>query len=162
MDTAAYDRKFVIFVYPPYNSIFLNFISNSNSHNQIFYFISEFLKLLPLQNEIHQIQTQQSLILYLLVLLLIITCLHYTWVCLKWLRHKRYVQHALKKLKLKKDPLPPTAHLNGGGGGTTIQNMCVINDIERSPSQIYSMTGKREWERESNWCWTSIDFEKST
>ncbi|XP_073825816.1 grindelwald [Musca autumnalis] len=103
----------------------------------------EFIKLLPLQNEIHQIQTQQSVILYLLVLLLIITCLHYTWICLKWLRHKRCFQQALKKLKLKKDPLPPSAHLNGKdlNGGTTIQNMCVINDIERAPSQIYSMTG---------------------
>lgn len=84
------------------------------------------------------------MILYLLVLLLIITCLHYTWKCLKWLRHKRCLQQALKKLKLKKNPSPPTAHLNGKDlGGTTIQNMCVLNDIERAPSQIYSVTGKK-------------------
>ncbi|XP_061386907.1 protein grindelwald-like [Musca vetustissima] len=99
----------------------------------------EFLKLLPLQNEIHQIQTQQSLILYLLIFLLIITCLHYTWVCLKWLRQQRCFRQVLKKLQLKKGPLPPTAHVNGKD--TTIQNMCVINDVERAPSQIYSMTG---------------------
>ncbi|XP_013100432.1 protein grindelwald [Stomoxys calcitrans] len=103
----------------------------------------DYLKLQPLKNEIHQIQMQQSVILYLLILLLIITCLHYTWKCLKWLRHKRCVQQAIKKLKLRrKDPLPPTTHVNGKDlGGTTIQNMCVINDIERAPSQIYSMTG---------------------
>ncbi|XP_075152984.1 grindelwald [Haematobia irritans] len=102
----------------------------------------DYLKLQPLKNEIHQIQMQQCVILYLLVLLLIITCLHYTWKLVKWLKHKRYVQQAIKILKVRRKASPTQVHVNGKDlGGTTIQNMCVINDIERAPSQIYSVTG---------------------
>lgn len=109
-----------------------------------FFIILEFIKLQNLENEIHHIQVQQNVILILLILLLVITAAHFTWKLMKWLQEKRYLSRLLKKLKFRKQLAKTTAtamQSNGKDiGGTTIQNMCVINDdIERAPSQIYSI-----------------------
>uniref|UniRef100_A0A1A9W0L6 Protein grindelwald n=1 Tax=Glossina brevipalpis TaxID=37001 RepID=A0A1A9W0L6_9MUSC len=98
------------------------------------------LQLEPLKHDIHAIQMQQHVILILLILLLILCCVRYLWKCLLWIKHKRYVPQLVKKLRSRKSEL--TTMQNGKDlGGTTIQNMCAIqNEVERTPSQIFSVT----------------------
>lgn len=103
---------------------------------------SDYLKMQPISTEIHNIQMQQKVILLLLILLLVITSLHYTWKCINLLKRKRFVTNLMKKIKSKKENSTHAVHSNGKDlGGTTIQNMCAINDIERAPSHIYSLAG---------------------
>ncbi|KNC30000.1 hypothetical protein FF38_05507 [Lucilia cuprina] len=104
---------------------------------------SDFIKLEPLKNEIHYIQMQQNLILILLVILLVITAGHFTWKLVKCLKNKRCcLGQLMAKLKFKKAATLPSNQSNGKDlGGITIPNMCAINDVERAPSQIYSLTG---------------------
>ncbi|TMW54440.1 hypothetical protein DOY81_000432 [Sarcophaga bullata] len=103
---------------------------------------SDFKKLLPLKNEIHQIQRQQNIILVLLILLLAFVVAHFTWKLLKWLKHKRCFAEIKKKLQRKKDAGTAATQFTNGKhlGGTTITNMNAINDIERVESQTCSAT----------------------
>ncbi|XP_065356528.1 protein grindelwald isoform X2 [Calliphora vicina] len=104
---------------------------------------SDFIKLEPLKNEIHYIQMQQNVILILLIVLLIITAGHFTWKLMKCFKNKRCsISRLMGKLKLKKQSTVTTTHMNGKDlGGITIPNMSAINDVERAPSQIYSLAG---------------------
>lgn len=98
----------------------------------------------PITAEIHNIQMQQQVILLLLILLLVITSLHYIWKCINLLKRKRCITNLMKKIKSKKENSTHATHCNGKDAtGTTIQNMCTIDDIERAPSNIYSLAGKR-------------------
>jgi len=75
----------------------------------------------------------------LIVLLGLIT-IRYAYKCIRWLRHKRWISHILKKFQPKKKHGTQTNNAKDTGG-TTISNVMAINDIERAPSQIYSVTG---------------------
>lgn len=106
---------------------------------------SDFIKLQPLKNEIHHIQMQQNVILILLIVLLVITAGHFSWKLIKWLKQKRCWGQVMQKLKLKKEAAHPATLSNGKDfAATTIPNLNAINDIERAPSQIYSLTGKMQ------------------
>ncbi|KAH8378310.1 hypothetical protein KR093_010622 [Drosophila rubida] len=101
---------------------------------------SAFNKYEQLNSEIHSIKSRVNLILLLLSILLIMIAIHYLLKCLSWLRHKRCIQKLLSRLISK--PYP-----NNGKdlNATTIQNFNAINrDIERAPSQIYSVADAAE------------------
>ncbi|KAH8419296.1 hypothetical protein KR222_004214 [Zaprionus bogoriensis] len=95
----------------------------------------------PLKAEIHSIKSTQNVILLLLGLLLALVCVGYLLKCLAWLRHRK---HWLPSL------LSTSKHQGQAAGGkelnaTTITNLSAINrDIERAPSQIYSVAGAAE------------------
>ena len=103
---------------------------------------SEYVRFEPIKAEIHSIHNQQNLILTLLVLLLALIALRYLYKLIKWLRQKRCIGMLLKKLQLSKS--------HGGNmqskddlGATTIRNVMAMSaDVERAPSQIYSVTGR--------------------
>ncbi|XP_034666770.1 protein grindelwald isoform X1 [Drosophila subobscura] len=98
----------------------------------------------PLKAEIHNIQSNQQLILILLSILLILIAIRYAYKGLRWLLRKRCVQQMLQRYQTKSYPHAGTA--NGKDlNATTIQNLSAIrhgSDIERAPSQIYSVAGK--------------------
>ncbi|ALC40227.1 CG10176, partial [Drosophila busckii] len=96
----------------------------------------------PLKAEIHSIHSTQQLILMLLSILILLIALGYMVKCFKWLRYKRCMHHLLARLQSK----PQQSHVNGKDlNATTIQNFNAINgDIERAPSQIYSVAGAAE------------------
>ncbi|KAH8412568.1 hypothetical protein KR009_003156 [Drosophila setifemur] len=101
----------------------------------------------PLKAEIHSIQRTQQLILLMLSILLVLIIFRYACQCIRWLQHKRCIQRILQRLQSKAYPRPETA--NGKDlNATTIQNLSAINrhgsDIERAPSQIYSVAGAAE------------------
>lgn len=105
---------------------------------------SAFNRFEPLKAEIHNIQSNQQLILLLLTILLVLIALRYACQGIRWLLHKRCIQRMLQRMQSKAYP-PGTA--NGKDlNATTIQNLNAINrhgsDIERAPSQIYSVAGK--------------------
>uniref|UniRef100_A0A1B0ABG4 Protein grindelwald n=1 Tax=Glossina pallidipes TaxID=7398 RepID=A0A1B0ABG4_GLOPL len=98
------------------------------------------LQLEPLKLDIQRIQIQQHVILILLILLFILCGVRYLWKCLLWIKHKHCLPQLVKKLRPRKSELTTTQ--NGKDlGGTTIQNMCAIqNEVDRAPSQIFSVT----------------------
>ncbi|XP_034098524.1 protein grindelwald [Drosophila sulfurigaster albostrigata] len=98
---------------------------------------SAFNKYELLNSELHSIKSTQNLILLLLSILLIMIAIRYLLKCLSWLRHKRCIQKLLSRLLSK----PYQSNANGKDlNATTIQNFNAINrDIERAPSQIYSV-----------------------
>ncbi|KAL9926232.1 grindelwald isoform 2-T2 [Glossina fuscipes fuscipes] len=98
------------------------------------------LQLEPLKLDIQRIQIQQHVILILLILLFVLCGVRYLWKCLLWIKHKHCVPQLVKKLRPRKSELTTTQ--NGKDlGGTTIQNMCAIqNEVDRAPSQIFSVT----------------------
>ncbi|XP_034666771.1 protein grindelwald isoform X2 [Drosophila subobscura] len=100
----------------------------------------------PLKAEIHNIQSNQQLILILLSILLILIAIRYAYKGLRWLLRKRCVQQMLQRYQTKSYPHAGTA--NGKDlNATTIQNLSAIrhgSDIERAPSQIYSVAGAAE------------------
>ncbi|XP_037958851.1 protein grindelwald-like [Teleopsis dalmanni] len=101
---------------------------------------SEFNQYEPLKAEIHSIQARLNLTLVLLIVLLALIAIRYAYKGIRWLRHKPCVSIVLKKLQPNKFV---TNHTHNGKdlGGTTIQNVMTINEIENAPSQIYSVTG---------------------
>ncbi|KAH8271903.1 hypothetical protein KR044_009918 [Drosophila immigrans] len=103
---------------------------------------SAFNKYEVLNAELHSIKSTQNLILLLLSILLIMIAIRYLIKCLNWLRYKRCIQKLLSRLVSK--PYPSNA--NGKDlNATTIQNFNAINrDIERAPSQIYSVADAAE------------------
>ncbi|KAM8716740.1 hypothetical protein ACLKA7_003589 [Drosophila subpalustris] len=96
----------------------------------------------PLKAEIHSMKNTQHLILLLLSILLILIVILYVAKILRWLQHKRCMQKMLSRLLSKTYP----SNANGKDlNATTIQNFNAINrDIERAPSQIYSVAGAAE------------------
>ncbi|KAH8278009.1 hypothetical protein KR026_001719 [Drosophila bipectinata] len=107
---------------------------------------SAFNRFEPLKAEIHNIQSNQQLILLLLIILLVLIVFRYAFQGIRWLLHKRCIQRMLQRMQSKAYP-PATA--NGKDlNATTIQNLNAINrhgsDIERAPSQIYSVAGAAE------------------
>ncbi|KAH8295866.1 hypothetical protein KR018_004807 [Drosophila ironensis] len=100
----------------------------------------------PLKAEIHSIQSNQHLILLLLIILLILIVFRYACQFVRWLLHKRCIQKLLQRMQSKAHP---AENANGKDlNATTIQNLNAINrhgsDIERAPSQIYSVAGAAE------------------
>lgn len=75
-------------------------------------------------------------------MLLALIIIRYIYKTGRWLKRKRFCTAMLKKLHKQ--------HEAAGTGkdlvvGATIPNVMAINgDIERAPSQIYSVTGKRD------------------
>ncbi|XP_034471819.1 protein grindelwald [Drosophila innubila] len=96
----------------------------------------------PLKAEINSIKNTQHLILLLLSILLILIVIRYLVKFLSWLRHKRCIQKMLARLLSK----PYQSNANGKDlNATTIQNLSAIHhDIERAPSNIYSVAGAAE------------------
>ncbi|XP_017493262.1 PREDICTED: protein grindelwald-like, partial [Rhagoletis zephyria] len=103
---------------------------------------SEYNKYDPLKAEIHSIHEQQNTILILLIVLLALIAIRYIYKCVRWFRRNRIFTSMLKKLHKQ--------HEAAGGGtngkdmvvGATISNVMAINgDMERAPSQIFSVTG---------------------
>ncbi|EDW03388.1 protein grindelwald [Drosophila grimshawi] len=96
----------------------------------------------PLKAEIHDIQSKQNLILLLVSIIIILIAIRYLAKFLNWLQHKRCMRQLLSRLVSK----PHQSNANGKDlNATTIQNLNAINrDIERAPSQIYSVAGAAE------------------
>uniref|UniRef100_W8B179 Protein grindelwald n=1 Tax=Ceratitis capitata TaxID=7213 RepID=W8B179_CERCA len=100
---------------------------------------AEYNKFDPLKAEIHSIHETQNTILILLIVLLALIIIRYIYKTGRWLKRKRFCTAMLKKLHKQ--------HEAAGTGkdlvvGATIPNVMAINgDIERAPSQIYSVTG---------------------
>lgn len=82
------------------------------------------------------------MVLLLLCLLLALIAVQYLIKCLGWLRRRRCLHHWLSRvLSKQQNQMSNGKDLNA----TTITNLSAINrDIERAPSQIYSVTGKNE------------------
>ncbi|XP_046866878.1 protein grindelwald isoform X1 [Drosophila willistoni] len=121
-------------------------ICDANSHNYHAETCSSecpaYNKYETLKEEIHDIHSNQRIILLMLSIILVLIAIRYLIKCLCWLRRKRCVQQMLQKLQSKS--YPHQTNVNGKDlNATTIQNLNAINrhgsDIERAPSQIYSV-----------------------
>ncbi|XP_054744830.1 protein grindelwald [Anastrepha obliqua] len=96
----------------------------------------------PLKAELHSIHEQQNTILILLVVLLALIAIRYIYKCVRWLRCKRFCTLMLKKLHKQHEAAGVEANGKDLVIGATIPNVMAINgDMERAPSQIYSVTG---------------------
>lgn len=93
-----------------------------------------------LMSEIKAVYNQQNVMLIILIVVLVLIALQYSWQFVRWVIKKRYITQILKKLHLNKQQAMNEKDINGHNA-TTIQNVMTINEMERAPSQIYSVTG---------------------
>ncbi|KRF81954.1 protein grindelwald isoform X1 [Drosophila virilis] len=91
----------------------------------------------PLKADIHNIQSNQQVMMLLLSIICILIALRYAMKFLSWCRHSSCVQ----RLKSRLLPKPQQSNANGKDlNATTMQNPnAFYRDIERAPSQINSV-----------------------
>ncbi|XP_064546407.1 protein grindelwald isoform X2 [Drosophila montana] len=96
----------------------------------------------PLKADIHNIQSNQQVMMLLLSIICILIALRYAVKFLSWFRHST----CLKRLKSRLLPKPQQSNANGKDlNATTMQNPnAFYRDIERAPSQINSVAGAAE------------------
>ncbi|XP_036328620.1 protein grindelwald-like [Rhagoletis pomonella] len=103
---------------------------------------SEYNKDDPLKAEIHSIHEQQNTILILLIVLLALIAIRYIYKCVRWFRSNRIFTSMLNKLHKQHEAAGTGTNGKDMVVGATISNVMAINgDMERAPSQIFSVTG---------------------